>query len=500
MRINSLQFQSLIYLSLPLFLFSVGFLRWYVAIIMVGAILYSTYSVYTLHSLKDTNWKLNRCQVVGAISVALFCCFFLGVSGYWSQSYDWVVKNPLLNELTYSPWPLVIDNSKASIQVKDICGEDRVGLVYYLFFYLPAAVVGKISGSIALARFALFLWSFYGVVLLLCWLLHFVSQTPLNRSQTILVFVCFIAWGGVDIIGQCLRVIVLWILGITPIRPTSWLDEWCLPYFTYYASHFTSLYWCFNQSIPLWLEMFLIISFRNIRTVGYFYCFSLLYSPWAAIGLLPIVGIMVFDYLKKNGWKTIRQMYSFSNIIFPMLVVFLTGTYYMSNSTPLVEKGFFWNFISIKFFIVKYVVFILLEIGAYVWLMRREIKADVMLSMSICLLLLIPFYKMTYDNDFIMRVSMPALFVLFAFWVKWCISHFEVSRRVILALLFFSSFTAFQYVYNTTADTIINHGPLVYKENVFISACDDEIVAHFFEDQFFAHDYEKTFFWKYLAK
>ena len=95
---------------------------------------------------------------------------------------------------------------------------------------------------------------------------------------------------------------------------------------------------------------------------------------------------------------------------------------------------------------------------------------------------------------------MPALFVLFAFWVKWCISRFEVYRRVILTLLFISSFTAFQYVYNTTADTIINHGPLVYKENVFISACNDKVVAHFFEDQFYAHDYEKTFFWKYLAK
>ena len=187
----------------------------------------------------------------------------------------------------------MIDNSTASIEVKEICGEDRVGLVYYLFFYLPAAVVGKIFCSLASARFALFLWSFYGVVLLLLWLLHFVSRTSLNRSQTILVFVCFIAWGGMDIIGQSLRAIVLWIMGITPIRPTSWLDEWCQPYFSYYASHFTSLYWCFNQSIPLWLEMFLILSFRNIRTVGYFYCFSLLYSPWAAIGLLPIVGIMV---------------------------------------------------------------------------------------------------------------------------------------------------------------------------------------------------------------
>ena len=500
MKINSLLFQSLIYLSLPLILFSVGFLRWYVAIVIAGATIYSTYSIYILHSSKDDNWQLNRTQVFGAITVALSCCFFLGISGYWSQSYDWVVKNPLLNELTHSSWPVVIDNSKASIEVKDICGEDRVGLVYYLFFYLPAAIVGKISGSLALSRFALFLWSSYGVALLLFWLLHYVSRTSLNRSQTILVFACFIAWGGMDIIGQCLRVIVLWIMGITPIRPTSWLDEWCLPYFTYYASHFTSIYWCFNQSIPLWLEMFLILSFRNIRTVGYFYCFSLLYSPWAAIGLLPIVGIMIFDQLKKDGWKTVNQTFSFANLAFPLFVLFLSGTYYASNSTPLIEKGFFWHFIPVRYFIIKYVVFIILEIGVYVWLMRREVKADVLLSMSICLLLFIPFYKMTYDNDFIMRVSMPALFVLFAFWVKWCVSCFEVYRRAILTILILCSFTAFQYVYNTTADTILNNGALVYKEDVFITGCDDKIVAQFFEDQFFAHDYEKTFFWKYLAK
>lgn len=499
MKINILLFQSLFYLSFPLFLFCVGFLRWYVAIIMVMATFYSTYSIYILHSSEGGIWKLNRSQVGGAVSVAIFCCFFLGVSGYWSQSYDWVVKNPLLNELTHSSWPLVIDNSMASIEVKDICGDDKVGLVYYLMFYLPAAVVGKMFGSVGFARFALFLWSSYGVVLLLFWLLHFASKKPLNRSQTILAFACFITWGGMDIIGQCLRVFVLWIMGITPIRPTSWFDEWCQPYFTYYASHFTSLYWCFNQSIPLWLDILLILSFRNIRTAGYFYCFSLLYSPWAAIGLLPIVVIMIFDDLKK-GWKTVCQMSTFPNVVFPIFVLFITGTYYVSNSTPLAEKGFFWNFISVRYFIVKYVVFLLLEIGAYFWLMRREIKTDAMLSISVCLLLLIPFYKMTYDNDFIMRVSMPALFVLFAFWVKWCVSHFVIYRRAILTVLFFSSFTAFQYVYNTTTDTVINHGPIVYKENVFISECDDKIVAQFFEDQFFAHDYEKTFFWKYLAK
>jgi len=114
--------------------------------------------------------------------------------------------------------------------------------------------------------------------------------------------------------------------------------------------------------------------------------------------------------------------------------------------------------------------------------------------------LIIPFYKMTSENDFIMRVSMPALFVLFAYWVKWCVSHFEACRKTIITILILSSFTAFQYVYNTTEDTIIHHGSVVYKENVLVSAGEDKIVAQYFEDQFYAHDYEKSFFWKYLAK
>jgi hypothetical protein len=467
---------------------------------MVAAVLWSTYSIYRLHSLDSGTWKIDRSQIVGSIAVALCCCFLLGVSGYWSQSYDWIVKNPILNELTISPWPLVIDNSEASIEVKTICGEDRVGFVYYLFFYLPAAMVGKLFGSFVLARFALFLWSVYGLVLFLFLLLHFVSQTLLDRKKTILIIICFIVWGGMDIIGQGLRIIVLWLLGITPIRPYSLIDEWCQPYFSYYASHFTSLFWCFNQSIALWLEMILILSFRNVRSIGYYYCFSLLYSPWAAIGLLPIVSVMVFDWLKKNGWKAMLPMFSFPNIVFPLCVLVIVGTYYASNSSSIIEKGFFWNFMSVKLFFVKYIVFILLEMGVYVCLMRREIKSDIVLLISVCLLLIIPFYKMTSENDFIMRVSMPALFVLFAYWVKWCVSHFEACRKTIITILILSSFTAFQYVYNTTEDTIIHHGSVVYKENVLVSAGEDKIVAQYFEDQFYAHDYEKSFFWKYLAK
>ena len=75
MDFKSLLLQSLFYLSFPFLLFCVGFLRWYVAIIMVAAVLWSTYSIYRLHSLDSGTWKIDRSQIVGSIAVALCCCF-----------------------------------------------------------------------------------------------------------------------------------------------------------------------------------------------------------------------------------------------------------------------------------------------------------------------------------------------------------------------------------------------------------------------------------------
>ena len=500
MNSKSLLFQTLAYLTLPIILFCAGFLKWYVSIVMIGATLWSVYSIYKINVPVLDSWKLERWQVIVSILVSLGTCFFLGISGYWSQSYDWLVKNLILDELVYNQWPLIFDNSTSTEEVKTICGGDRVAFVYYLFFYLPASFFGKMFGSFAIARFFLFLWSVYGLDLLLRWLMRSVSEISVfNRRNTILVVVAFVAWGGMDIVGQILRVSVLWIQDI-PNRPTSLIDEWCQPYFSYYASHYTSLFWCFNQSIPIWLEMILILSFRNCQSIGFFYCLSLLYSPWATIGLLPLIAVIVITCLCKSGCRAIRSMISFENIVYPLLVLIVVGTYYSSNSTPLAEKGFFWIFMDVDVFFIKYVFFILIEIGAYVWLMRQEIKSDAILWASVCLLLIIPFYKMTYANDFIMRVSIPALFVIFTYWLKWSVANFDKNRKIIITLLILSSFTALQYVHNTTKDTLLNHGPIVYKENELISAGNDPIVARFCEDQFFAHDYEDTFFWKYLVK
>lgn len=493
--------QSVIYLSLPFLIFCVGFLHWYWALIMIVSLGWSSRAIFqSLEKVLDS-WQISLKQVLLCASVSLFCCFILGIGGFWSQSSDWFVKNPLLNDLTLSDWPLLLDFSKATSEVKSLCGEGRAGFVYYLFFYLPAATIGKVFGSLLVARFVIFFWSAYGLCLVLVSLGGLTSK--LNSEtwrKTLFVLLLFVFWGGFDIIGQILRIIYLWSNDYYPIMPTSLIDCWCSPYFSYYASHFTSLFWCFNQCIPLWLITIIIYTFFDLRVVGFFYSFSLLYSPWGAIGLLPIILFGIVEKLKQTNGKEFVQMISLANIGFPLMVFVVVGTYYFSNNTSCWEKGFFWNFLSIGEFFGKYILFILIELGIYIWLVRDRITHDALLFGSILTLLLIPFYKMTGPNDFLMRASIPALFIVFICWVVWCIDHYQKYKRIILIITVLSSFNALQLIHNTTKYTILNRGPMTHKQDKLFSDCDDTFIAQCGEKQFYAHYYQETFFWKYLAK
>ena len=132
--------------------------------------------------------------------------------------------------------------------------------------------------------------------------------------------------------------------------------------------------------------------------------------------------------------------------------------------------------------------------------MRDKITHDVLLFGAIVTLLLIPFYKMTAPNDFLMRGSIPALFIVFIYWVLWCTEHYQKSKRIVLIITILSSFSALQLIHNTTKYTILNHGPITHKQDKLFSKGDDDFIAQYGEKQFYAHDYENTFFWKYLAK
>ncbi len=500
MTFRTLFLLSITYLLLPFLIFCVGFLRWYVAVVLILSLLYSgVFAVKQIYR-KEYSWRLSSARIFVLIGVSAFLCWFCGVGGYFSQSYDWIVKNPLLNDLTLSSWPLVIDFSEADTDIQSLCGEGQVAFVYYLFYYLPAAWVGSLFCSTTVSRIVLFLWSAYGLLLVLCWLLYWLStEGKLSRRKTSLALVLFICWGGMDIVGMVFKAFspwdnIQWSWSSLPL-----LDSWCQPFFMYHSS-LASLYWCFNQCIPLWLITMMILNSLDSRFLLFLYSFSILYSPWGAIGLLPIVLAIEVSEVRKWGWSNIKNIINFANVGFPLLLLFVVGSYYASNKTPIAEKGFIWQFWEIEEWPFVYVAFILVEIGVYVYLMRKESNSDLLLSVTIATLVVIPLYKMNYANDFALRASIPALFVLFAIWTRWSMEHYHQKRWAILTVFLICSLGACHLIGFNAFRTIHQGRPDTYYENERFTSVDNTKLAILGEAQFYAHDYENTFFWKYMAK
>ncbi len=487
------------YLLLPLLIFAVGYLKWYVAVVTVIVASVAVWQV--CRSLADTEVESRPVPWQPLLlGVAVAITFLLGVGGYYTQSGDFVAKNPILNDLVLEPWPVIVRPQTMSQEIQQICGSQPLGLVYYFFFYLPAACVGKVAG-IAAARFALFVWTAAGLYILLNQLAHYLNKDKgISKRQIWLLVILLVFFGGMDIIPWIFRRAY----DMLQERFISYgMEGWCnshiVTYFTYYASHWTSLYLCFNQSIPIWMMTALVVDSRKISVIGFFYSFTLLYSPWAAMGMLPIVAFYAVSRMVSDT-RAVRQVFSFPNIVFPLCVLLLVGTFYMSNNTPLEDKGWFWEFLSPSVFVVRYVAFIAVELGVYVYLLRSKLGKDWLLTASVITLLLIPLYKMTGYNDFLMRASLPALFVVFMFWLRWCFENWRLKRRLIIVIVFLSSFVALQSMATSFRETVINKGASLRWPDEQFCNTDNPKVADLGELQFFAHDYGKTFFWKYLAR
>lgn len=235
-----------------------------------------------------------------------------------------------------------------------------------------------------------------------------------------------------------------------------------------------------------------------MNTVGFVYSLTLLYSPWAAMGLLPVVALYSMHRILVDA-SVVRQLFRFANIVFPVFLLLVVGSFYMSNNHPLADKGWFWNYENPLVFVGKYVVFITVEIGVYVYLLRCQLVKDWLLSAAVITLLLIPFYKMTAWNDFMMRASLPALFVVFMYWACWCLENWHLKRRLIITVTSLSSLTALQLMSIALIDTVKSKGAVLTNADERFCDTGNVGVAKLGEGQFFAHDYRKTFFWKYLA-
>jgi hypothetical protein len=285
-------------------------------------------------------------------------------------------------------------------------------LVYYVGYWLPVALVGKVLGW-QIANSLLFLWTWLGVLLVT---LHLGSalRTSAVKSALLLVF-----FGGLDAVGT---------LFFAKDYPTLWpaithLEIWSGS--LQYSSFATQLFWVFNQAVPAWLCIALILNGLKREQSAFVWALCFFFAPLASIGLLPY---LIIEVLKQTDLKS-----PFRNIRFDILltggVIVLISYFFFSSNSAAQERGL--QAIPIEDFLA----FLLLE-GGILWLLLAPLKwRDPRWAVTGLLLAVIPFIQFGSGRDFVMRASIAPLFYLM-FMAGEAVFQMRTSRPLLFAFYF----------------------------------------------------------------
>ena len=382
--------------------------------------------------------------------------FLSGIGHLSYQLPDYKKHNLIFAHLSNQNWPIIqhITKSKAII------------LIYYIAYYLPGGLAGKLLGERFASIFE-FAYALFGLSLI------FYNIRQLSRKlPPILSVLSFILFSGLDVFGSLIL--------NGRLLPLSSLESWN-PLFIYQGITET-LYWVPQQAIPAWLitSMFLRDWENNTGNTYrlFIWAICILWSPWVFIGLSPIVIFLTArDFLAK------RKVFTLTNIIPTVMIIGVVLYYYLINANSVHGSGWVWNFD--KNWFKYYFIFIVIEflpLSTFLLWKNRANKSLPMLSIVIITLLLLPLYRAGVFNDFAMKVSTPLIALLAIFTIKtlsdlWGREKTITSKLqigVILVYLCVGSVNGIYRVVDSANKTFLayrshEHNVSVYEPNLFKS-------------------------------
>ena len=323
MKTSTLYKFTYIYLALPLFIFLISWLDFGIGLILDILLGYGFYKIYPKNS--DETLVLNINTLLLFVIIAFIWCFCGGIGYFYYQPFDYHFRNAVFRDLINFEWPVFYDKANTP-------------MVYYMAFWLVPALVGKLlvlcgaslEGAFLGANAFLLMYAIFGTVLIFLFLLNTIKVSTLKKIiVTILMFVFF---SGLDIIGHKFFLIVE--------PPFEYhLDWWAT--FIQFSSLTTSMFWVFNQFIPVGLLILLVINEKNIKSFGFLIPISLFYAPYptASIGVFMLAYATQQFVISANKKEFIfENILSLSNLIgvfwiLPVIIMYFINfvKYHLSN-------------------------------------------------------------------------------------------------------------------------------------------------------------------------
>lgn len=498
-----------LFLTIPLFMFFLGYLKLQVSIpltlIFAGIVLYCVSDCMNGPD-GNKNWgsdkdlKIPLSYLIGFAVTALAVSFVSGAGEYIYTLQDHEYRRAILRDLINYDWPVIYNyNTQTNPEVIKIFGmaSGQRAFSYYFIYWMPAALAGKAFGF-NVGNFVLYLWNSIGIFLCL------LSTSAVIKKVTAWVPFIFVFFSGLDIIPNL-------VYELTHYSDWRWFEGFVTS--MSYVSNFRELASVFNQMVPCFLVVAILLMSNNTRSMGLTAGILFCYSPWAVFGILPMVAAFLFgkNLRASKISKTLYNTFSPANIASAVLILTIFGSYYMTNSGAVGYKGFAWEYFSNPgWFILAYIVFILIEVIPFALILHKREKNNPVFIAAFATLLILPFYRVSEMNDFTMRGSMPALFF---FCILLCGVVPEVMDQKNTPTTkkgWLKSAAIMLTVILMTFPTLLNlfvifgsmlQGDKGNEENIgSLGNINQAEYAEVIQEQFFAEGYEGSFFYRYFAK
>ncbi len=437
-----------LYIFLPFTIFVLTWLNYYFALPMVIFVVLSVYITIKKHtfylSLKQDYKKIL------VITVIIFCWVFLSGISKRSifQNNDSYVRNGILEVLVNDSWPVVKQENNSLIM-----------MIYYLGFWLPAALVGKVFG-ISAAYFFLYVWAALGVFITYLLISNILGEV---KIWPLLLFIFF---SGLDIIG----VFVRGIYNPSSLQNLSFIShiEWWSG--KQFSSFTTQLFWVFNQAIPAWIATLLILNQKDNKSVIFIMGSLLIQSTFGFVGLIPFsiyvsLRNVCFDKntsFSKNFLIYCKSLLSFENIIGGGISGIISFLYLLANYSSSSFHSVSIGDSNVSFIVlaVRYCAFIALEVLVYYVILFPYQKKNPLFYLSFFVLLICPFIKVGTSEDFCMRASIPSLVVLYLMVAETIKQMKREKKRfsfvILLFIILLGSITPFFEINRTVYNTFIS--------------------------------------------
>jgi putative uncharacterized protein FNV0213 len=430
-----------VYMVLPILIFILGWIKPFISVPATILI-----SIMAYRFLKDESFVEKtpiitkrdiETLVLAGIIIALWV-YLSGIGKLVYQNWDHIFRNSIFEMLVNNDWPV--------IKTFQLNGSDTPLLfVYYLGFWMPAAIVGKLFGITAGYFFQVF-WAWLGV-----WLFYWLVCCFLKRIS-LLPLVILIFFSGLDALGTA-------ILSGTEVSLFSGTHiEWWAG--MQFSSFTTQLFWVFNQAIPGWILTILVLTQDKNRYIVFLLGISLIFCPLPFIGVLPFVGFVFLRNLCKSSRikAAIADLFSIENVLGGGISGILTYIYFKANASgqhivfvpanSSQGNGYFFNVF----------LFLLLEVGVYVIAIYKYQRRNPLLYIAFIYLCTCPLFDIGYGGDYCMRACIPAQVVVYLLVVMTIYeSKYAKDKATVIALtvlLIVGAITSVHEINRTVQNTI----------------------------------------------